>query len=82
MEEFKFDYQWKSKNNRWQADMYIDKNKMYGAIMSNTLENSKYSEQVGFHIEKITNNYYSNQFDGSLPKYVKNEIIEFVKSKM
>ena len=74
---FQFDYQWLSKNGRWQADMTREKDGICGSVMSLTFENSKYSSQVGFYIKE-----YREQFDGSLPKYVKTELIEFCREKM
>lgn len=72
-----FDYQWKSKNGRWQADMTKEKDYIVGSVMSWTYNNTKYSSQVGFIIKE-----YTEKFDGSLPKYVKTELTEFCKSKL
>lgn len=79
---FQFDYQWKSKNGRWQADMYKENNCIYGSVMSWTYNNTKYSSQVGFRANMYSKDFITTEFEGSLPKYVKTEIINFCKEKL
>jgi len=75
MEEF--DYQWISKNGRWQADMTKEKYCIYGSVMSLTIQNSKYSSQVCFRVSQ-----YNEEFQGSIPKYVITELTEYCKAKL
>ncbi len=79
---YQFDYQWISKNGRWQADMTRDKDNIYGSVMSLTLQNNKYSSQAGFIIKKLTKNYITKDFEGRLPKYIITELTGFCREKL
>lgn len=71
-----FDYSWISKNKRWEIDIKDYKDYLIGSVWNNSLNNTKYSKQVSFK-----GNKFGCEFDGSLPKYLKNEINEYVKNK-
>lgn len=78
MNEFKFDYQWMSKNRRWDASMYRNRDSIFGAVVSQTISNNKYSSSpVSFRISR-----YIEEFDGSLPSYVKNDLMKFCRDKL